>query len=405
MRVNPHLAALPGNYLFAEIERRVAARASAAPRPVIRLGIGDVVLPLAPTVTTALVEAAAEMGTVEGFHGYPPEQGYPFLREAIVETEYAPLGVTIGADEIFVSDGAKTDTSALPELLAADARIAVADPVYPVYVDASALAGRLGRYEDGRWTGLVTMSCSARSGFVPEPPDEPVDLIYLCSPNNPTGAVLTRAQLAHFVDHARRTGALIVFDAAYRAYVGDDSIPRSIYEIDGAQHVAIECGSFSKSAGFTGLRCAYTVVPEALVARLDGHPVSLNALWRRRAACRHNGVSYLVQKAAAAALSPAGQREIATQVRTYMDNASRMVDALRGAGLRVFGGTDAPYVWLRVPDGMDSWAFFDHLLDAAQVVGTPGSGFGPAGEGYFRLSAFNSAARTDEALARILAVL
>ncbi|HMM51085.1 MAG TPA: LL-diaminopimelate aminotransferase [Burkholderiaceae bacterium] len=403
MRLNPHLAAMPGDYLFAEVARRVRAYEPVAPRPLIRLGIGDVTQPLAPAIVGAMVRATQEMGSPGGFHGYPPEQGHAFLRHAIVEAEYAPLGVQLELDEVFVSDGAKTDTSALPELLAADARVGVTDPVYPAYVDANAMAGRLGRYRRGAWSELVTLPCRAENGFVPELPTRPLDLLYLCYPNNPTGTVLTREQLARFVGYALETETLIVFDAAYKAYVTDPAIPRSIYEIPGADRVAIECCSFSKSAGFTGTRCAYTIVPKALVGRVDGKKVDLNTLWRRRAACRHNGVSYPVQRAAEAALSPEGRAQVAAQVRTYTDNAHRIVAALRGAGLEVFGGLHAPYVWLRTPGGQGSWEFFDRLLHQAQVVGTPGSGFGPAGEGYLRLTAFNTAERTHEALERVLA--
>ena len=405
MRLTPHLAAMPGGYLFAEIARRVQAYEPRAPRPIIRLGIGDVTQPLAPAITRALAQAAEEMGTAQGFHGYPPDQGYAFLRQAIIDTDYAPLGVALELDEVFVSDGAKTDTSALRELLAPDARIALTDPVYPVYVDSNAMAGRLGNYENDSWSRLTTLPCNAENAFVPELPTEPVDMLYLCYPNNPTGTVLTRAQLKRFVDYALQTQTLILFDAAYKAYITDDAIPRSIYEIEGAEKIAIECCSFSKSAGFTGTRCAYTIIPQALTAQVDGQAVSLNALWRRRVASRQNGVSYPIQRAAAAALSPEGRAQVDAQVRGYMDNARQIVTAFTGAGLQVFGGVHAPYVWLRIPGGQSSWDFFDRLLHEAQVVGTPGSGFGPSGEGYLRLTAFNTAEATREALARILAIL
>ncbi len=405
MRLNACLAAMPGGYLFGEIGRRVRAYEPGAPRPIIHLGIGDVSQPLAPAITEAFVRAAREMGTPQGFHGYPPEQGYPFLRQAIVDADYAPLGVRLDPDEVFVSDGAKTDTSALPELLAPDARVAVTDPVYPAYVDANAMAGRLGRHENGEWSDLVLLPCHPGNGFVPELPGRQVDLLYLCYPNNPTGTVLTRAQLARFVEYALETRTLILFDAAYKAYITDPAIPRSIYEIPGAQQVAVECCSFSKSAGFTGMRCAYTIVPKALTGEVDGRSVSLNALWARRVACRQNGVAYPIQRAAAAALSPEGRAQVDAQVRAYLDNAHRIVRTLQGAGLEVFGGIHAPYVWLRTPEGHSSWDFFDLLLHEAQVVATPGSGFGPAGEGHLRLTAFNSAERTQEALDRILAVL
>lgn len=405
MHLNTHLIHMPGNYLFAEIARRVSAYVPHAPRPLIRLGIGDVTQPLAPTIAQAMADAALEMGTPRGFHGYPPDQGYDFLRQAILDADYAPLGVKLALDDVFITDGAKTDTSALQELLAPDARVALTDPVYPVYVDSNAMAGRLGSYENDSWSRLTTLPCNAKNAFVPELPNAPVDMLYLCYPNNPTGTVLTRAQLKRFVDYALKTQTLILFDAAYKAYITDDAIPRSIYEIEGAEKIAIECCSFSKSAGFTGTRCAYTIIPQTLTAPVDGSTVSLNALWRRRVASRQNGVSYPIQRAAAAALSPQGQREVADQVRAYMDNARQIVTALTGAGLQVFGGVHAPYVWLRIPGGQSSWDFFDRLLHEAQVVGTPGSGFGPSGEGYLRLTAFNTAEATREALARILAIL
>lgn len=405
MRLNRNLVGMPGDYLFAEVARRVQACEATASRPIIRLGIGDVTQPLAPAIAQAMMDAAREMGTPEGFRGYPPDQGYLFLRQAIIDADYAPLGVRLDLDEVFVTDGAKTDTSALPELLAPDARIGVTDPVYPAYIDANAMAGRLGRHESGRWSALVTLPCHAENAFVPELPTQPVDMLYLCYPNNPTGTVLSREQLTRFVDFAQRTGTLLLFDAAYKAYITDPAIPRSIYEIEGADRVAIECCSFSKSAGFTGTRCAYTVIPKALVADVEGQSVSLNALWRRRVASRQNGVSYPVQRAAAAALSPPGQRQVADQIHAYMDNARAIVHTLAGAGLQVFGGVNAPYVWLKIPGGQTSWAFFDRLLHEAQVVGTPGSGFGSAGEGYFRLTAFNSAQNTREALARMVAIL
>ncbi len=404
MRLNRNLLTMPGDYLFAEIARRVDACEPAPGRALIHLGIGDVTQPLAPAVTEAMVAAAREMGTAAGFHGYPPSQGYPFLRQAIIDADYAPLGIRISQDEVFISDGAKTDTSALQDLLAADARVAVTDPVYPVYLDANAMAGRLGRYEGGNWTNLVTLPCLAANAFVPDLPADPVDILYLCYPNNPTGTVLTRDQLRHFVEYALQTDTLIVFDAAYKAYITDASIPRSIYEIEGAERIAIECCSFSKSAGFTGMRCAYMVIPNTLTTEVDGRTIAVNALWKRRIASRQNGVSYPVQRAAAAALSTAGQAQIATQLQTYTRNARQIVSTLKAAGLEVFGGIHAPYVWLRIPGGIDSWTFFDLLLHEAQVVGTPGSGFGRAGEGYFRLTAFNTTENTQTALERILEV-
>lgn len=405
MRLNNHLAGLPGNYLFAEIARRIQQYEPRAPRPLIKLGIGDVTKPLVPAVTDALIRAAHEMGTEDGFQGYPPSLGYPFLRQAIIDAEYTPLGVTIDPEEVFISDGAKTDTSSFPELLSTDAVVAVTDPVYPVYVDSNAMAGRLGRYINGSWERLVTLPCSAENGFVPELPKSRVDLLYLCYPNNPTGTVLKKDQLAKFVNYALENETLILFDAAYKAYITDSSIPHSIYEIDGAERVAIECCSFSKSAGFTGTRCSYSVVPNALKGRLDGEQVSLNTLWKRRIASHQNGVSYPIQRAAAAALSDEGLAQVAAQVSSYMNNAHRIVSTLKDAGLEVYGGLHAPYVWLRTPGGLDSWQFFDKLLHEAQVVGTPGSGFGREGEGYFRLTAFNTEEKTQEALERVLSVL
>ena len=402
MKINTALAQLPAGYLFAEVAKRVKEFSSAHPdADILRLGIGDVTRPLAPKVCEELAEAAREMGTPAGFHGYGPDFGYDFLIDAILNGDYAPRGVTLGRDEIFISDGAKSDVGNLQELFAADARIAVTDPVYPVYVDSNAMAGRLGRFADGKWTGLCYLPCNAENGFVPPLPKEKVDVIYLCYPNNPTGTVLTRDQLQVFVDYALENEALIVYDAAYKAFITDPAIPRSIYELPGARQCAIECCSFSKTAGFTGTRCAYTVVPRDLV--YSG--VSLNRLWGRRQATKFNGVSYPVQRAAAAVYTAQGQAQIRETIAYYLENARIIREGLEKAGIRAFGGQHSPYVWMKTPDDMKSWDFFDLLLQKAHVVGTPGEGFGPSGEGYFRLTAFNTLEKTREAVNRIVQIL
>ncbi len=392
MNVNAHIAGLPAGYLFSEIARRVKAYEAAHPgEKIIRMGIGDVTRPLAPFVAKAFADAALGMASWEGFHGYGPEGGYPFLVEAIIQNDYAPRGISLEAGEVFVSDGAKTDTSAIQELLSQDAVIAVTDPVYPVYVDANAMAGRLGAYRDGRWEKLITLPCTHENGFVPELPKQRVDVLYLCYPNNPTGAVLSHDQLAKIVGWARENETLIIYDAAYKAFIADPALPQSIYEIPGAKEVAIECCSFSKTAGFTGVRCGYMVVPNAVKGRLpDGNLASLNALWRRRLASKSNGVSFPVQKAAAATFLPQGKAEIGEGIAYYRENAKVLMEALGGLGLSVQGGAHAPYLWLKVPGGMGGWELFDYLLHKAQLVGTPGEGFGAAGAGCFRLTAFGS---------------
>ena len=403
MRVNPNFEKLPGNYLFAEIARRVKEYAAAHPEAdLIKLGIGDVTRPLAPTVVAAMKAAADEMLSAATFRGYGPDFGYDFLIDAIREADYAPRGVSLAFDEVFISDGAKTDTAAIQELFSPDARIAVTDPVYPVYVDSNAMAGRLGDFADGRWSRLTYLPCNAENGFVPPLPTEPVDVIYLCYPNNPTGTTLTREQLRPFVDYAVKNGAIIIYDAAYKTFITSD-VPHSIYEVEGARQVAVECCSFSKTAGFTGTRCAYTVIPHEVTGLNGrGERVELNALWKRRMGTKFNGVSYPIQRAAAAVFSPEGQAECAQTVAYYRRNAKLIREELQAAGYTVFGGVDAPYVWLKTP--VDSWRFFDILLDRAHVVGTPGAGFGPSGEGYFRLTAFNTREKTAEALARIRAL-
>ncbi|HLL23135.1 MAG TPA: LL-diaminopimelate aminotransferase [Kofleriaceae bacterium] len=403
-RINEHYAKLPASYLFPEIGRRVRAYQTAHPDArVIRLGIGDVTEPLAPSIVRAMHEAVDEMGLRETFRGYGPEQGYDFLVEAIREHDYKARGVDVAADEIFVSDGSKCDSGNVQEIFALAATIAVTDPVYPVYVDSNVMAGRTGAAGmDGRYPGLVYLVGTEANGFQPEPPAEPVDVVYLCSPNNPTGTVATRAQLERWVAWARANDAIILFDAAYESYISDPSLPRSIYEIPGARECAVELRSFSKRAGFTGVRCAFMVVPKTVMGtRADATRVSLNALWARRHTTKFNGASYVVQRGAAAAYSPDGLAETNAQIAFYMENARLLRDGLTSAGFTIFGGVHAPYIWLRTRDNATSWAFFDRLLNEAQVVGTPGAGFGPAGEGYFRLSAFNSRANVEEAIGRI----
>ena len=403
-RINEHYQKLPAGYLFPEIGRRVRAFAAAHPDArVIRLGIGDVTEPLAPSIVAAMHAAVDEMGQRETFRGYGPEQGYDFLIDAIREHDFAARGVTIGADEVFVSDGSKCDSGNVQEIFDAGATVAVTDPVYPVYVDSNVMAGRTGPLgPDGRYARLVYLPATRANGFVPAPPQQPVDFAYLCSPNNPTGTVATRDQLAAWVAWARAAGAVILFDAAYEAYISDPSLPHSIYEIDGAQDCAIELRSFSKRAGFTGVRCAFMVVPKTVTGTTAaGQRVPLNALWARRHSTKFNGASYVVQCGAAAAYSRAGLAETAAQVAFYMENARLLRDGLGRIGISIYGGQHAPYLWIETPGGIPSWDFFDQLLQRAHVVGTPGAGFGPAGEGYFRLSAFNSRANIEEAIARI----
>jgi LL-diaminopimelate aminotransferase len=406
VRINEHFAKLPAGYLFPEIGRRVRAYQAAHPdAKVIRLGIGDVTEPLAPAIVDAMHGALDEMAKRETFRGYGPEQGYDFLIDAIREHDYTARGVDIAAEEIFVSDGSKCDSGNVQELFALGAKIAVTDPVYPVYVDSNVMAGRTpAAGADGRYPGFVYLVGSEANGFQPEPPAEPVDVAYLCSPNNPTGTVATRAQLERWVAWARETDSLIVFDAAYESYIADPSLPHSIFEIPGARDHAIELRSFSKRAGFTGVRCAFMVIPKG-VAGVDpnGKRVALNALWSRRHSTKFNGASYIVQRGAAAAYSPAGLAQTSAQIAFYMENARLLREGLTAAGFTVFGGVHAPYLWLRTPNAMPSWDFFDRLLDRARIVGTPGAGFGPAGEGYFRLSAFNSRGNVEEAIDRIRA--
>jgi LL-diaminopimelate aminotransferase len=403
MQVNNHLAGMPAGYLFSEIAKRVSLYEQQHPdRRLIRMGIGDVTRPLAPSVAGAFAKAAAGMAEPAGFFGYGPERGYPFILEAIIKHEYESRGVKLQPDEVFLSDGAKTDTSGLQELFSADSRIAVTDPVYPVYVDANAMAGRLGDFIDGKWSKLITLPCTHENGFVPELPRERADVLYLCYPNNPTGTVLNKAQLKIFVDWARENETLIIYDAAYKAFISDPDIPRSIYEVEGARDVAVECCSFSKTAGFTGVRCAFTVIPKGVMGKMeDGSLVSLNALWKRRSGSKFNGVSYPVQKAAEAVYQPRGQEELSAIISYYRNNAGLLLSALRDTGANAVGGVHAPYIWLKCPNGMRGWDFFDYLMDTAGVVGTPGEGFGMSGAGCFRLTAFGSFEDTMEAAARV----
>jgi LL-diaminopimelate aminotransferase len=404
-RINEHYRKLQAGYLFPEIGRRVAAfQAQHADARIIRLGIGDVTLPLAPALVEALRSAAEEMGTAEGFRGYGPEQGAEaFLLEAIVEHDYGSRGVALETDEIFVSDGSKQDSGNIQEIFGQPCKVAVTDPVYPVYVDTSVMAGRTGEADaQGRYAGVLYLPATESNGFMPDPPNEPADLAYLCSPNNPTGAVASRENLEAWVAWARANDAVLIFDAAYDAFIQDPALPHSIYEVEGAKECAIEMRSFSKRAGFTGVRCAYTVVPKALSgAATGGERVPLNALWSRRHATKFNGVPYVVQRAAAAVFSPQGRKQTAEQVAYYMANAARVCEGLGAAGFSCFGGEHAPYVWVRTPEGLSSWDCFDRILVQAHVVTTPGAGFGSGGEGYVRISAFNSRENVEEAVARI----
>jgi len=402
--VNDHYLKLTAGYLFPEIGRRVAAFAKDNPSAsIIRLGIGDVTEPLAPAVIEAMHKAVDEMSRRETFRGYGPEQGYDFLRQAIADNDFRVRNADIAPDEIFVSDGSKCDSGNILDIFGHGNRIAVTDPVYPVYVDTNVMAGHTGPAgATGEYSGLTYLRAVAANDFLPPIPSQKVDIVYLCSPNNPTGAVITRQQLSQWVQYARANKAIIFFDAAYEAYISDSAIPHSIYEIPGAREVAIEFRSFSKLAGFTGVRCAFTVMPKTLAARAaDGAEVPLYKLWNRRHTTKFNGVSYITQRGAEAVYSKAGRAQCMELVNFYMANASLIRQELAAAGFQVYGGVNAPYVWLKTPQGVTSWQFFDRLLRQAHVVGTPGSGFGAAGEGYFRLSAFNSRQNVVEALDRI----
>jgi len=403
-RINEHYLDLNASYLFAEIKRRTEAFAAARPDArIISLGIGDVTRPLPPAVVDALQEAAREQAHAATLRGYGPYTGYEWLRADIAMHDFGARGVRLGADEIFVSDGGKSDSANVQEILATDCTVALMDPAYPVYADSNVMAGRASRADaTGRYRGFVYLPCTAENDFQPALPADHVDLIYLCYPNNPTGAVMTRPALQRWVDYAREHEAVIFYDAAYEAYIRDPEVPHSIYEIEGAREVAVESRSFSKSAGFTGLRLAYTVVPRELHGRAaDGRRVSLNELWLRRTSTKSNGPPYVVQRAAAAVYTPEGQKQVRALTDFYMENARIIRQGLTAAGLTVHGGTSAPYIWARTPADLSSWDFFDKLLAEAHVVGAPGSGFGPSGEGFFRLTAFGSREQTAEAVERV----
>ena len=398
-KVNHHYLELPGSYLFSTIAKKVAAFTEQNPdKSIIRLGIGDVTQPLTGPVIRALHKAVDEMGDAATFRGYAPDLGYSFLRETIAANDYAARGCRIDPDEIFVSDGAKCDSGNIQELFSDDSRIAVCDPVYSVYVDSNVMAGRAGTYdpETGYWSNIIYMPCTEENGFAPDFPAERPDLIYLCFPNNPTGAAITKVQLQKWVDYACENGCVIIYDAAYEAYISEEGIPHSIYECDNARKCAIEIRSFSKNAGFTGVRLGYTVVPTDLVCG----DASLHDMWARRHGTKYNGAPYIIQRAGEACYSPEGREGIRSLVSYYMKNASTIYNGLRSMGYTVYGAVNSPYVWLKTPDGMSSWEFFDYLLENANVVGTPGSGFGPSGEGYFRLTAFGSHENSEAALRR-----
>ena len=402
--VNVHFLNLQNNYLFADIAKKVNAFKVMHPKAdVISLGIGDVTQPLCPAVIEAMHKATDEMATAEGFHGYGPEQGYVFLRDAILKNDFLPRGIHLDIDEVFINDGAKSDTGNIQELLHWDNFIGVTDPIYPVYIDSNVMIGRCGTFEDGRWTNVVYMPCTAENNFTPSiPKDRHMDVIYLCYPNNPTGTVITKQELRKWVNYALKNDALILYDAAYQAYIQDSEIPHSIYEIRGARKCAIEFHSYSKTAGFTGVRCGYTIVPKDLtVADFEGNRHSVHQLWNRRQCTKFNGASYISQRAAEAIYTPEGKRQIQATIDYYMENARLMLYTLRSLGYEVYGGENAPYIWLKTPEGTTSWQFFEALLYGANVVCTPGVGFGPSGEGYVRFTAFGSHETTEEALNRI----
>lgn len=427
--VNVHFLNLQNNYLFADIAKKVNAYKVMHPKAdIISLGIGDVTQPLCPAVTEAMHKAVSELGTAEGFHGYGPEQGYAFLREAILKNDFLPRGIHLDIDEVFINDGAKSDTGNFQEILHWDNFIGVTDPIYPVYIDSNVMIGRCGTFEDGRWTNVVYMPCTAENGFVPQiPKDRHMDVIYLCYPNNPTGTVITKQELRKWVNYALKNDALILYDAAYQAYITDPDIPHSIYEIRGARKCAVEFRSYSKTAGFTGVRCGYTIVPKDLtVANLtfgreysrseelmqaslfsrsasstEGERINVNKLWNRRQCTKFNGASYISQRAAEAIYTPEGKQQVKATIDYYMQNAHRLLEGLQQLGFECYGGRNAPYIWMKTPEGSSSWQFFEALLYGAQVVCTPGVGFGPSGEGYVRFTAFGSHETTEKAIERI----
>lgn len=398
--VNENYLKLPGSYLFSTIARKVAAFQAANPeREIIRLGIGDVTQPIAPAILEAMHKAVDEMGKEDTFRGYAPEQGYEFLRAVIADQDFKSRGCGISADEIFVSDGAKCDSGNIQEIFGLENRIALCDPVYPVYLDTNVMAGRTGDYdqEKGRFDRVIYMPCTEENRFLPQLPKEKADLIYLCFPNNPTGEAIGKPELQKWVDYANNNGSVIIFDAAYEAYIREDGIPHSIYECQGAETCAIELRSFSKKAGFTGLRLGYTVVPK----KLKAGEVRLHDLWLRRQGSKYNGTPYVIQRAGEAVYSPEGSRQVREQIDRYMKNAETILKGLRGAGFTVYGGVNSPYIWMKTPGAMTSWEFFDYLLEKAGIVGTPGAGFGPSGEGYFRLTAFGTYENSLKALDKI----
>lgn len=404
-QINDNFAKLPASYLFSKIAHMVEEYRAAHPEAdIIRMGIGDVTLPLCPAVISAMHTAVDDEASAKSFHGYGPEQGYAFLREAIAQQDYHARNIHIDADEIFVGDGAKSDVANICDLFGPQNRIALTDPVYPVYLDSNVIAGRAGTYDAAtdRWSRIIYLPVNAANGFVPSLPSEPSDIIYLCYPNNPTGTALTRQQLQPFVDYALEHGSLIMYDSAYEAYITQNDVPHSIYELPGARLVAIEFRSFSKTAGFTGIRCGYTVVPRDITAKTtDGAEVNLNQMWKRRQTTKFNGASYISQRGAAAIYTPEGHAQAMANVAYYMANANLMLHAFQKMHLEVFGGVNAPYVWVKTPDGIPSWEFFGQLLERCQVVTTPGVGFGPSGEGYIRLTAFNTRENTMKAMERI----
>ena len=402
LKINENFAKMARNYLFAEIANRVNRYQAEHPEEeIIRLGIGDVTRPLPKACVQAMKKAADEMGEAATFRGYGPDYGYDFLLQAIAKHDFQDHGVEISADEIFLSDGTKSDTSSIGDIFAVDNVVAVCDPVYPVYVDSNVMAGRAGEYVEGKgFSKIVYMPCKAENNFLPEIPQEKVDMIYLCFPNNPSGVSISQEELKKWVDYANQTGAVILYDAAYEAFITTPGVPHSIFEVEGAKTCAIEFRSFSKTAGFTGTRCAFTVIPK----ELERGGVSINKLWARRQSTKMNGVPYVIQRAAEAVYSPEGWQEVQENIAYYRENARIIREGLEKAGFTVFGGVDSPYVWMKVPQGMSSWEFFDELLEKAHVVGTPGSGFGLNGEGYFRLTSFNTKENTEKALARIIAV-
>lgn len=406
--INENYTKLPGGYLFSDIARKVSEfKVSHPDANVIRLGIGDVTKPLAPAVISALHKAVDEMGEASTFRGYGPEQGYDFLVNTIVENDYKARGLNIAIDEIFVSDGSKSDTGNIGDILGLDNIVAITDPVYPVYVDTNAMAGRAGELlADGKWSELVYVPCTSENDFIPSLPTGKVDIVYLCYPNNPTGTTLTKDQLKVWVDWAIENKVLILFDSAYEAYITESDVPHSIYEIEGASQVAIEFRSFSKTAGFTGTRCAYTVIPKSVMGYTkSGEKVSLNKLWNRRHTTKFNGVPYIIQRAAEACYSEEGKAQVKAVVDYYLNNAKIIREGLAGQGLKVYGGINSPYIWVKTPNGMSSWGFFDYLLNDLNIVGTPGVGFGPSGEGYLRLTAFGTLENTKEAVGRLKKII